>query len=131
MPTFDRSAFEEWKRKVESLLPEYVKCPDCDGTGEGVCPHCGNDTDCETCGGGGRIRPSAVITPEFYKRVVVFEQVKLEHWLKGEPISVSGKGRFVESHNPFNEVFQEFQPSPLVSLSSAPRLILRLPITES
>lgn len=131
MEKFNRDAYETWKREIEKLAPSYVTCPDCNGSGEGVCPHCGGDTDCETCDGDGNVRPSEVLTPEFYRRVMLFEMKKLEHWVNGDPIAVKDdKGRVIEIHNPLNEFTEEFKPSPLVSLSSAPRLILRLPITE-
>lgn len=29
-------------------------CSDCKGTGETVCPHCGNETDCDVCDGEGK-----------------------------------------------------------------------------
>jgi hypothetical protein len=131
MQTFDRNAFEIWKKEIEKLAPTYVTCPDCNGSTEGVCPCCGGDTDCETCGGDGLITPAEVLTPEFYNRVMLFEKEKLEHWVKGDPIPTKDeKGRAVERHNPLDEFTNDFQSHPLSSLSSAPRLILRLPITE-
>jgi RecJ-like exonuclease len=126
----DYGAYDEWKRKIEKLYPTFVNCPDCDGSGEGTCPHCGGDADCETCDGDGEVTLAELLTPELYRRVMMFEKEKLEHWLKGDPIAVSGKGRVIESHNPLNHFLQEYQPHPLVSLSTAPRIILRLPITE-
>ena len=132
MNTFDRIAYETWKREIVKLAPAYVACPDCNGTGEGICPHCGNDSDCETCNGDGNVRPEEVLTPEFYRRVMMFESEKLARWVKGDPIATKDlKGRLIETYNPLSEFVNEFQRPPLLSLSEAPRIILRLPITES
>lgn len=41
-----------------SLYGAYVtkraECAACKGSGEGECPHCGNETECEDCGGSGK-----------------------------------------------------------------------------
>jgi hypothetical protein len=127
----DYDAYEQWKSRIQALAPAYVNCPDCNGSGEGTCPHCGNDADCDTCGGDGLVSPGEILTPEFYRRVVMFEKEKLEHWLKGDPIAVSGKGRLIESRNPLNEFIQELQPtSSLSSLSVAPKIVIHLPLTD-
>jgi hypothetical protein len=128
---FDRKAYDAWVKKVEDLLPAHIACPDCNGTGEGECPHCGSWTDCETCGGDKTVRPSQVITLEFYRRVMIFEARKLEHWSNGDPIATKDeKGRVVENHNPLSELARELRSDNLSSLSTAPRIVLRLPITE-
>jgi hypothetical protein len=129
MQPFDRKAYEAWVKQVVSLLPARVTCPDCNGSGEGVCSHCGHDTDCETCSGDGAVSPSEIVTPEFYRRVMVFETEKLERWAKGEPIATKDeKGRIVENHNPLNELVEEFQPKK--PWFSFPSVVLCLPITE-
>jgi hypothetical protein len=132
MSTFDRTAYEAWKREVAKLAPVFVTCPDCNGTGNGVCPHCGNDADCETCDGDGNVRPEEILTPEFYRRVMMFETNKLEHWVNGDPIPTKdARGRVIEHHDPLNEFMREFEPHPLARLSRVPRVVLSLPITES
>jgi hypothetical protein len=73
--TIDREAYLDWVRKLEDRLPLYVTCPDCNGEGEGACPHCGNTTDCDTCGGDGLVRPSVLLDEQFYLRVMAFEKV--------------------------------------------------------
>jgi hypothetical protein len=122
--TIDREAYLVWVRKLEDQLPLYVTCPECNGDGEGQCPHCGNMTDCDTCGGDGLVQPSVLLDEQFYLRVMAFEKARLEHWIQGEPLPVNNYHR-----NPLDLL--ETKPARLVSLSNAPKIILALPLTET
>ena len=58
MTTFKFLSYEEWIQHNPDAAKTDEKCPDCNGTGFGVCPHCGNDADCKTCEGSGTIETS-------------------------------------------------------------------------
>ena len=128
----DRAAYEAWKKNVElQISAVYVTCPDCYGSGEGTCPHCGNETDCETCAGDGRISPASLLTIEFYLRVMEIEKAMLAHWIKGDAIlSKDEFGRVVERRHPLEDLLEEFKPQ-VKRLSDAPLIVLSLPMTES
>jgi hypothetical protein len=41
---------------ASARYPDYVNCPECDGSGRSVCPNCGwRNSECEECQGRGRI----------------------------------------------------------------------------
>lgn len=128
--TIDREAYLAWVRKLEDQLPLYVTCPDCNGDGEGECPHCGNMTDCDVCDGDGLVRPSVLLDEHFYLRVMAFEKAMLEHWIQGTPIHTKNeRGQSIEyPRNPLGLL--ETKPDRLVELSNAPKIILALPLTE-
>lgn len=37
-------------------MAKKIECPECEGTGEAECYHCGSLTNCEDCDGTGEIR---------------------------------------------------------------------------
>lgn len=63
---------QEYIKKLEAYEasePVLAKCGDCDGTGEAVCSCCGQDTDCDVCGGLGELDMREV--PDGNKPVLV------------------------------------------------------------
>lgn len=125
---FDQKAYEAWVKKVESELPAFITCPDCNGHGDGVCSHCGHDTDCETCDGDGTVRPAEILTRAFYMRVMAIEKSMLEHWIAGDGIKTYGKGAAAtRTLNPLTELMEESQPEYRKPIS---KLLIHLPITE-
>lgn len=130
MQTFDQQAYEAWVRQVEDLSPAHVTCPDCNGSGEGECPHCGNTTDCETCDGDGKVRPAQLLTHDFYRRVKMFETQKLEHWVNGDPIATKDeRGRRIDRYDPLKKLTEEYQPRK--TIPEYPIIKVLLPITEN
>jgi len=57
--------FEEWVNRHPELVEKaeyeasleikFVDCPDCGGDGEHSCPYCGQDMECRTCDGSGKV----------------------------------------------------------------------------
>jgi len=129
MKNVDQAAYKAWVKKIEDQIGNtYVTCPDCNGTGEGICPHCGNDTECETCSGDRIVRPSELLDESFYLRVMTFEKSMLEHWIKGEPIPVKDDRGRVLAGNPLHEIEEEFGPKP-ASPWAGPLIALCVPAT--
>ena len=104
----DSDAYENWKSKLLQELPLSVQCPQCEGEGRGECPHCGNDTDCDFCNGGGTVRTSELLTVEYYKRVMLFEKAKLEKWVNGEALLLGTVSEPIYvPHNPLDELLDQ------------------------
>lgn len=41
--------------EMSAFIERMHACQACGGSGSGECPHCGNDTECETCNGAGEV----------------------------------------------------------------------------
>lgn len=129
MEKFDQEAYESWVKKIESQITGKVSCPDCNGTGDGECPLCGHETECETCDGDGRVPVSQVLTRAFYLRVMAIEKAMLDEWIRGEPFHAKderGLPNFRE--HPLNNLVKEIKPGS--SPYSFSPVVLCLPLTE-
>lgn len=124
----DGATYERWKKNIADLLPAKMECEDCNGTGEGTCPHCGHETDdgCETCHGTGKVNSSELLTPQLFMRVQKFEKAMLEHWANGDPISTD-KNRPI---NPLIFLLGISEPIWSGTFDNSPKILLSLPLTS-
>lgn len=67
-------SYEEWVTQAE--IPDE-DCPDCDGKGTTTCFHCGQDMDCETCGGTGKTVNAKLL----YKQQKEQDEKRLKQWV--------------------------------------------------
>lgn len=81
-----KQAYLIWKKNLLRELPPEMICEDCEGSGDADCPHCGHQTECDTCDGDGYVPTSTLLTEEFYSRVMAFEEAKLEQWKSGSAL---------------------------------------------
>ena len=52
-PVLDPLCISCWLDRESQTLK--AKCPDCNGSGEDLCPHCGQNMTCDKCGGSGEV----------------------------------------------------------------------------
>lgn len=66
--------YKEWLAANPDLEKQEEECFACNGTGEDECPHCGNDMECEECGGTGKINSARAI----YEAQLLEDKKRLE-----------------------------------------------------
>lgn len=69
----------EYQRRYDDLddVDEYVDCPECGGTGDEECFHCGSEIECETCDGEGQVLEYT--TAHQFKALIKVEE---ERWIR-------------------------------------------------
>lgn len=78
--------FKEWLKANPDLDNAEDECLDCDGWGEIECFHCGQNMDCDTCGGTGKISNAEKI----YKEQLEADKKRLKKAMQRENI-INGK----------------------------------------
>ena len=70
----------EYQRRHDDdvYFDETVECPECDGSGDGECFHCGGHIECEECDGEGVVHKYTV--PSTYKARVKADQEAWNLW---------------------------------------------------
>ena len=85
--------FDEWLEENADLLDrdfrKKVTCRTCEGSGEGSCPTCGNDTyECDACDGTGKVAGEVArgqhkeMLFKQYKELAEKQTAQYEQWLK-------------------------------------------------
>lgn len=76
--TFKHLSYKEWIKEHPDVELEEEDCPECDGTGETTCYHCGHETECEKCDGSGNLKTAQ----KQYKEQLARDKAALEKFIK-------------------------------------------------
>ena len=70
----------EYQRRYDTPedVDEYVDCPDCGGTGDDECFHCGSEIECELCDGEGQVLEYT--TAHQFKAMIKAEEERWNRW---------------------------------------------------